>query len=724
MMQRLTKQHMLGLLITAASSPLAAEVLSLDSMTISGAPIESAAQKANAERRASANSKAVIEAEQLNQFGDQPLGDALRRLVGVSFAGANRAREVQLRGIGPEYAQVLVNGRRILDANSKRSVQLDRIPSSLVERVEIIRTPLANQEGQGAAGTVNIVLKQQATHGSGEIGIGAGHMESNGGLGDATAFYSLGNENVTLNLAGGVQLQRRNESKDTLVSNSNGAAGGELGSNQRRFEQGNFMPSLELRLNPDNRLNFQLDYLKTTEYRDDVAAELETAQNAVRRTEFEDRNRKRTNLGLLSDWTHQWSDNTELLLSLDLQRADEDTTRDAQRYRANGTLDRTRQRGEDIHMTSVSPNFKVKTVVSDHSLEWGGGARRETRSEGNSDVENGTVKPVNAARTYQIREDITHLFAQDTWALPWGDSLTYGLRLEDAHTRTRDAKGAKQQVSELSPLPSLSYLGHLSANTDWRLGLARTLRRPDMRELSPTITSDSGTLARPDAGGNSDLSPESIWGVDLGLDHFLYDQRGLLSANLFYRVFDDKIENVLSQQTNGRWLSTPQNTGKGQASGLELEARLPLDRLGLPQLTLWSNGTAVHTRLKSEATGETRRFLDQPDYLFNAGADYYVAHLKTTFGVNYNWNSGYSQDYRLTSGKTAEGDQDSVVRVDFSARTQLSDSTSLNFSVLNLFAQNEDSRATTLSNSGLLESNSLTEEGTYRTFYVRLQTAF
>ena len=128
-----------------------------------------------------------------------------------------------------------------------------------------------------------------------------------------------------------------------------------------------------------------------------------------------------------------------------------------------------------------------------------------------------------------------------------------------------------------------------------------------------------------------------------------------------------------------------------QASGLELEARAPLDVLGLPQLTLWSNATAVHTRLKSEATGETRRFLDQPDYLFNAGADYYLASLRTTFGVNYNWNSGYNQKYRLSSGKTAEADQDAVGRVDISARTQLSENTSLNLSVLNLFAQNEDS---------------------------------
>ena len=723
-MHHLNKKHLLGLLIAACSSPLAAQVVSLDSLEISSAPIESAAQKANAERREAANSKAVIEAEQLNQFGDQPLGDALRRLVGVSFAGANRAREVQLRGIGPEYAQVLVNGRRILDANSKRNVQLDRIPSSLVERVEIIRSPLANQEGQGAAGTVNVILKQRASQGDGEIGIGAGHMESNGGLGDATAFYSLGNDNLTLNLAGGVQLQRRNESKDTLMFNGAGAAGGELGSNERRFEQGNFMPSLELRLNEDNRLNFQLDYLKTTEYRDDIAGELVNSQDAIKRTEFEDRERERSNLGLLSDWTHQWNDNTELLLSLDLQQADEDTTRDAQRYKANGTLDRTRQRSEDIHMTSVSPNFKVKTLLDEHALEWGGGARRETREEDNSDIENGVVKPINAARTYQIREDITHLFAQDTLALSWGDSLTYGLRLEDAHTRTRDVNGAKQQVSELSPLPSVSYLGHLSADTDWRLGLARTLRRPELRELSPTITSDSGTLAKPDTAGNADLSPESIWGADLGVDHFLYDQRGLLSANLFYREFDDKIENVLSQQSNSRWLSSPENTGSGQASGLELEARLPLDSLGLPQLTLWSNGTAVHTRLKSEATGETRRFLDQPDYLFNAGADYYLASLQTTFGVNYNWNSGYNQDYQLTSGKTAESDQDAVGRVDLSSCTQLSKNTSLNLSVLNLFAQDEDSRATTLSNTGVLESNSLTEEGTYRTFYVRLQTAF
>ena len=156
-MHNRNKNALLGLLLASCSTPLAAQVISLDSMEISSAPIENAVQRAHAERREASNSKAVIEAEQLNQFGDQPLGDALRRLVGVSFAGANRAREVQLRGIGPEYAQVLVNGRRILDANSKRSVQLDRIPSSLVERVEIIRSPLASQEGQGAAGTVNII---------------------------------------------------------------------------------------------------------------------------------------------------------------------------------------------------------------------------------------------------------------------------------------------------------------------------------------------------------------------------------------------------------------------------------------------------------------------------------------------------------------------------------------------------------------------------------------
>ena len=74
---------------------------------------------------------------------------------------------------------------------------------------------------------------------------------------------------------------------------------------------------------------------------------------------------------------------------------------------------------------------------------------------------------------------------------------------------------------------------------------------------------------------------------------------GLLSTNLFHRQFSDKIENVLSEQNNGRWLSRPENAGDGQASGLELEARAPLDVLGLPQLTLWSNATAVHTRLHS-----------------------------------------------------------------------------------------------------------------------------
>lgn len=718
------KKQLLLLSCTLYSSTLLANVTALETQDVFASPIDTSVQNANSQRRTAVNAKVVIAAEQLNQFGDQPIGDALRRLVSVSFSGVNRAREAKVRGLGGEYTQVLVNGRRILDANSKRSLELDRIPSSLVERVELVRTPVASQEGQGAAGTINIILKRIPENSQAELGFGMGHMEKNGTLGDVTYLDSFATENIRFNLAGGLQLQRRNESSNTYNFTQNGAKGGSLDHNKRRFEQGNFLPSVEIDLNENNSLRLQLDYLNTTEYRDSLTHELNDNQVSIKRSEEEERKRERKNLGILTDWQMHWSDATEINLSLDLQKAEEKTRRDSQRYKSNGTLDRTRKRDGDINMSSVAPVIKAVTLLDQHTLTYGTGWRSERRKESNAEAENGLAKPINAARTYKIRENIAHLFFQDTWQLAWGDSLNYGVRLEDSTTQTRDVLGSTRKTNKLMALPSFSYLGHLSPTTDWRLGLAKSVRRPDLRDLTPTIEDKKGTLASPDKAGNSYLKPETIWGADLGLDHYIYDQRGLLSANLFYRKFDNKIEKVLTQHDNNRWLSTLTNSGKGTAQGLELEARLPMDIMHLPELTLWTNFTAIHSRLNNQQTHEKHRFLDQPNFLFNAGLDYYIEPLNSTLGINYNRNSGYQQKYKTASGQTIKERQKALGRLDVSWLLEVSPSTSVNFSALNILAKTENNRSTTYDNLNHMQTRDFTDEDSYRTFYVKVKTRF
>ncbi len=683
--------------------------------------VMASAQKAILDKRQAPNAMTVIEFDQLNQFGDQPLGDAMRRLPGITFPGGNRARDIQLRGIGVQYTQVLVNGRPLMDGNSSRSVQVDRIPSSLVERIEIIRSPLANQDGQGTAGTVNIILKNQRFDSTRQLGLGGGYLDKNDGVGDSTVVYAGQEGPFRFSLTGGIQRQRRNESKSTYTFTGSGAPNaGVLEGNERRFDQINLVPAFELDAGAYDTFRIEPSYLRTEEFRDDVQRDLATNQSSVQRTEFENRDRVRENYGLFGSWTHRLSETTKWTASVDFQQAREDTLRDATRFTAGGSVDRTRQRTEDIDLRWIRPNVAFHHRIGIHAMELGGNYSRAARDEGNSDRQNGAALPPNAARLYSVRETRWNGYLLDTMQFQAGDRLSIGIRLEDSTTETTDFFGRSNSVSKLIPLPSISYVYPLTPTTDLRAGGARTLRRPDLRELSPAVQVAAGTQANPDLGGNPNLTPEAVWGVDIGVDHYLLDNTGVLSINAFSRWFNDKIETV-ADQDNSRFVSRPLNIGSGQMQGVEIEGRVPLTHLGLANVALWGNGAAMRTRLDDPATGQTRRFLNQPDYVANAGLDYVVPPIGATFGINANWVSGYNQTFRLADGRTQNNDVKDALRVDLSARFQLSKWALLNFSFLNIFAEAEKRRDQFSNAAGALTSSAFTSEPTYRMFYVRLR---
>lgn len=715
-----------AILVAALFQPLFlhAEEKQMEAVVVAADKIDTSAQVAHQSRHDSLNSKTVIEADQLNQFGDQPLGDAMRRLVGVSFEGANRAREIQLRTLGVEYTQVTINGRRILDGNSARTVQVDRIPSSLVERIEIIHTPLAIQDAQGAAGTVNIVLKQGADHLPNEIGVGFGALEENGLVGDSTLFYTAGNERIRLTLSGGIQQQRRNESKDIYTYTGTGAKnGGSLNTNERRYEQVNLTPRIDVNFDDRNSLVVEPMYLRTTEFRDDIKQTLSANQSAISQTEDEFRKRTRENVGLFTAWKHKLTQSTELTTSVDWQTGSEDTSRDAKTLNASGVVTGTRQRTEEIAMDLLKLGVAGRTQWSAHTLEYGIGRSDEKRDEDNSDVKNGVVQAATMNRRFTVEEEIFSAYAQDSFSPFKGNLLTFGLRGERSTTQTTDFYGNASERSRTDALPSLSLRQALTDTTDFRVGIAKTLRRPNLRELSPTVVQNSGTFAKPDVGGNPNAVPESIWGFDVGLDQFLYGRKGLLSAKAFARKFNDKLENIYANES-GRVVYRPQNVGDGKMQGVEFEVRLPLQDFGLPNVTLWSNFTAAKTEVTSEQTGETRRFLDQPDRIANLGLDWFVPQIKTTFGGSLNYSSGYQQRYKLADGTTQSNDVASMTRFDLSARTQLTKRTSLNLSALNVFARKEKRVDETFNAAGVSTAYSTTSEPTYRSIYLRLSYAF
>ena len=708
-------------IMATAAYPAWAEVENAKEILVTADRIAQSAAAANAARRASPAPLTVIDQVQLTQFGELALGDALRRMPGVTFDGGNRARELRLRGIGDEYAQVLINGLPFIDGNSRRSAQLDRIPSALIARAEILRAPLARYDGQGAAGTLNLILPTRDFASRARFGLSVGDVAQQGFVGDANASLAGQAGAVGGSLLASLQRNRRAESKDTLIFRGDGSAnGGELQLNQRAYRQANVVPSFGIDLGTSTKAFVEGLWLWTEEKRVDDRTELLADQRSVRRREVEDRLRVREN-GLVRSSIEQAIGGGLLSVMLDWQASREDTERDSKRFTAAGVQDRSRQRTERIRLQRLAPAIALALPLDGHDVRLGADASRLTRKERNTDIQNGVSVPPNLARIYEIEEKRANLFVEDVWQVSEQLRLAGGVRWEWSRTQTEDALGTRGEIENNYLLPHAHLTYQLAPQVDLRAGVSRTLRRPNLRELSPFVSANAGTVVNPDIGGNPRTLPEKIWGLDGGVDFFFAERAGLLAASAFWRRFEDKIEFIAADE-GGRIVSRPQNSGKGRLWGLEGEARLPLVGVGLPWATLWGNATLVRTRLTSAdaVDGTTRRFLDQPDAVLNGGVDVFIKPLRTTFGAGINWNSGFDQKRRLANGTIRRDETGSIARLDVSARSQITERISLTVSASNLTARTERSLVEISSATGQLQSSTRITEPTYRSLFARI----
>jgi len=129
----------------------------------------------------------VVSAKVLQQTGTNDLPTALARIIpSLNFPRpsasdtADSQRPAQLRGLSPDQVLVLVNGKRwhagaILLNNGvigrgSQSVDLNTIPLSAIDHIEVLRDGASAQYGSDAiAGVINIILKKGAKGGDVEV---------------------------------------------------------------------------------------------------------------------------------------------------------------------------------------------------------------------------------------------------------------------------------------------------------------------------------------------------------------------------------------------------------------------------------------------------------------------------------------------------------------------------------------------------------------------------
>lgn len=103
----------------------------------------------------------VVSTDQIGKFPDSNIGDAVKRIPGIAMqVDQGEARNIIIRGLSPELNSVLLNGSRIPSAEGdNRNVQLDLIPSDMIQTIEVNKTLTPDMDADALGGAVNLITR-------------------------------------------------------------------------------------------------------------------------------------------------------------------------------------------------------------------------------------------------------------------------------------------------------------------------------------------------------------------------------------------------------------------------------------------------------------------------------------------------------------------------------------------------------------------------------------
>lgn len=155
-------KKIISLSIAAASFAAATEVVELEQITT-----VSTATKTEKKIEGVAASVEVVTEDEIKKTGAQSLKDILNNTAGVNVqygtfpsASSKSKSSISLRGMGAKGTLLLVDGKR-LGGEVANPYDLDRIPASQIEKIEIVKGPMSTLYGADATGgVVNIITKK------------------------------------------------------------------------------------------------------------------------------------------------------------------------------------------------------------------------------------------------------------------------------------------------------------------------------------------------------------------------------------------------------------------------------------------------------------------------------------------------------------------------------------------------------------------------------------
>ncbi|KKC26892.1 TonB-dependent receptor plug domain-containing protein [Sphingomonas sp. SRS2] len=575
------------------------------------------------------------------RFEPVSVGEMLKRVPGVTFTSDVLEYDgVQFRGLPPGFTQVLINGRRAPGGESDRSFFVDRLPAELIEKIELVRSPRADQPSEGVAGTLNIITKESVSFEGGFAKAGA-LINSDGKVRPSGAVAYAGKLGEATSLWAGLNYQERRNPKKKVslrygdIFSGDGSPADpdfedtELQADTRDGRDVSGNAEITHEFDGGGRLRIGGLYVDTNRDEDETSLTYEGPDRDFDEAEVQHEDIHQKTYAITSDARVPFG-GFELGLAAGWNG-----------YRENTDITIDKGSEEDLSDLALDETETLRIRDNEYtgtaSLTWGddtpfrikGGVdllSKKRRGENLVFDDEGALDDLDLSANFQIKEKRYDPYLRFTYAPSQQLSIDTGVRYEITRRTTTGADGTQRYKTE-SLNPSLHIRYAFTESDQIHFSIARTVRRPNYDLISPYEQEESPgdddiTI------GNPLLKNERAWGIDLGYERNL-GGRGIVGVNAFYRKVKDLTE--LVQFAPNQF--TPQNIGDGKVWGIEVDFSAPLTVLGLPDTGLFANYTYLDSSTRDPFTGEKRRFNNQPHHVYNLGFIQTVKPIDASFGA-------------------------------------------------------------------------------------------
>ncbi|GAB2846263.1 hypothetical protein GCM10027277_13210 [Pseudoduganella ginsengisoli] len=580
------------------------------------------------QRRDDSTGRVIVTRDELVDYGDATVADALRRQPGVTVSGG----QVRLRGMGGGRTLLLLNGEPAAPGFSP-----DSLAPELVERIEIQHGASADRSSQGIAGSINIILRKSSGRARTQVAL-AGARGAAGWAPEASLDLARPGEDVSGNLA--VQVARSLRAGSSAVDER-------TLSGERRTAESDRARNLRLGLAP--RLNWKLGGGAALSWQGLLEAGRSHNQGWAQETVLAGEPGDYPRNAYAAD-AHTAALRSDLSGSSQLGGAARlEWKAGMAHYRRGGDylFTGSAMTGQPLWLRRVLSHADDSSASTMGKLRFGSGAghglaagwdgalarRGESRRQDDASAAGEPLGMLDQRYVARVRR--LALFVQDEWSPSPALDTYIGLRWEGLRTLTDGVAlaPAGSRSSVWSPVAHL--LWRVPATRDQlRMALSRSYKAPETRDLVPRrfTVNNGNSAANPDVQGNPQLRPELAWGADGAYETYL-GQDSMASVSFYLRRIDGVIQPVLFQDA-GKWVSAPGNGGNATARGMQLDWRQTVSARVTARVALsrnWSHVQAI--------AGPGNRLGAQAPLVANAGLDYRFS-AGAAAGLNWNLEQG------------------------------------------------------------------------------------